>query len=103
MKLLSFTRKEIKYFLRLYRSVGGSIKEDVNFPSTIELQTINRCNAQCPMCPYSDTTAKQNFQKIDEEVYTKIITELSKEKKFQTLVLTFQNEPMLDKDLVSRA
>ncbi len=103
MQVFSYTKKEFKYFLSLYKSVGGSIKKNVSFPTTIEIQTINRCNAKCPMCPYSETTAKESFQKMDGELYERIIKEISKEKDFQTLVLTFQNEPLLDKDLISKA
>lgn len=103
MDLFNFTKREFGYFLYMYNLLKNGIKENRDFPAMIELQTINRCNAKCPMCPYSYTTALKNFQNIDSELFDNILIQLSQEKDFKILVLTFQNEPLLDKELVSRA
>lgn len=93
--------KEINYLLtllRIIRTRGGN-----SFPALLEIQTINRCNALCPMCPYSHTIANMPLVKINGKLYSRILNELSKEKAFGTLVLSFQNEPLMDKELVKKA
>ncbi len=42
------------------------------FPEVLQIQTINRCNASCAMCPYPYTIHLQPRVVMDDELYTKI-------------------------------
>src|SRR5689334_21791024 len=49
------------------------------FPKAVQVQTVNRCNAACRMCPYPYTTAKEEYQEIDDALWQKIIQECAQE------------------------
>lgn len=94
---------EFKYLYSLLRITRSGLRKQPDFPALVELQTVNRCNASCPMCPYPDTIAKQQLSYLSDQNYEEILQQLLREPEFQMLVLTFQNEPLLDKQLVNRA
>lgn len=66
------------------------------FPSVLQVQTINRCNGSCGMCPYPYTVHLQPREVMDDDLYTKIISECVAEEDFCELVPMVQNEPLLD-------
>lgn len=101
--MINLTRKELKYVLGIFKLLRTGLKSNADFPILVELQTVNRCNAKCIMCPYSYTTATKELQKIDDKLFDKILRQLSVEKKFNTLILSFQNEPLIDTDLINKA
>jgi radical SAM protein with 4Fe4S-binding SPASM domain len=72
------------------------------FPSGIQLQTINACQAACIMCPY--TTYSKVFQRgrMDDELFEKVIAEIAERPEVQTFIPMLQNEPLLDKKLFDR-
>ena len=69
------------------------------FPAVIQVQTINRCNAACKMCPYPYTTAKEEYREMPEELWQKIAEECAGEPQLQILIPMSKNEPLLDKRL----
>ncbi|MBU0471710.1 MAG: SPASM domain-containing protein [Nanoarchaeota archaeon] len=71
----------------------------LSFPNTVQIQTSNKCNADCVFCPYSHTEAKKDFQIMDWKLYKKIIDECS-ENKVQNILPFLFNEPLLNKELV---
>ena len=79
------------------------LKTASDFPAIVYLQTLNRCNYSCPMCPYDKTTKKEPMVKISMGLFEKIISELSREKDFINLTLDLHNEPLLDKNLLNYA
>ena len=52
MNIFSYTKDEYEYCLGILNLLKKGIKEQRSFPMMIELQTFNRCNAKCPVCPY---------------------------------------------------
>ncbi|MDP2668471.1 MAG: SPASM domain-containing protein [bacterium] len=101
--MLNMTRAEAAYCWQLFKALRSQLRTDMDFPAIIELQTMNRCNADCPMCPYPDTIGKQDLCYMSDELFEKIIGQLAGEPAFQSLVLSFQNEPFVDKNLLARA
>lgn len=103
MAMFNYTKGEMQYGLGLLNIIRKGSKLGLDFPALIEIQTINRCNSSCPMCPYSKTIAEQPFQKMDDETFNKLLAQLVQEPSFQILVLSFQNESLVDKSLEEKA
>lgn len=72
------------------------------FPSVVQVQTINRCNAACEFCPYPTTVAHQPRRTMDAATWTKIVTECAAEPGLRTFVPMSKNEPLLDPLLDAR-
>jgi len=72
------------------------------FPVVLQVQTINRCNGRCGMCPYPYTIHLEPREIMDEGLYTKIVQECASEEDFQEFVPMTQNEPLLDVKLEER-
>ncbi len=99
INLISVLLKE-----KIYKLKGACIlKNSSDFPSIIYLQTLNKCNYACSMCPYRETTHQEPIKKISMKLFEKIISELAKEKNFINLTLDLHNEPLLDKNLLDYA
>ena len=82
------------------------LKTDIKkskFPKIVVLQTINRCNCACLMCPYSYTVANENESRMSEETFNNILDQLEKEDEFESLFFAFQNEPLLDPRIIEWA
>jgi radical SAM protein with 4Fe4S-binding SPASM domain len=94
--------EENKYRLKLLKLLKSDIKK-VAFPKLIVLQTMNRCNCACSMCPYSYTIANEEKTLMSENLYEKILDEISQESGFETMIMAFQNEPLLDNRIVTFA
>ena len=64
-----------------------------DFPSNIQIEINNFCNAKCTTCPVS--TMKRKHEIMNFGLFSKIIGELE-ERKFSGQVLPFMNgEPLL--------
>ena len=72
------------------------------FPVVLQVQTINRCNGKCGMCPYPYTVHLEKREVMDDALYSKIIHECAAETDFCELVPMVQNEPLLDVKLEDR-
>ena len=72
------------------------------FPAVLQVQTINRCNGRCGMCPYPYTVHLQPREVMDDALYKKIVNECVAEKDFYEFVPMVQNEPLLDGKLEER-
>jgi len=72
------------------------------FPAVLQVQTINRCNGKCGMCPYPYTVHMQPREVMDDALYTKIVNECVAEDDFHEFVPMVQNEPLLDIKLEDR-
>ena len=71
-------------------------------PETIQIQTIDRCNATCIMCPYSSFVKAARANVMDDGLYRQILDELRRAGSVKTLTLMLQNEPLLDRKLPDR-
>lgn len=72
------------------------------FPVVLQVQTINRCNGKCGMCPYPYTIHLQPREIMDDALYTKIVEECAGEDDFHEFIPMVQNEPLLDIKLEER-
>lgn len=73
------------------------------FPKRIQIQTINKCNGKCIICPYAYKEIEKT-QYIDDTLFEKIVEETARDSPFGKvrISLMLQNEPFLDKRLVDR-
>ena len=106
-KVSALTR-EISYKICLLRSLLGNFRpagSGTILPTVIQLQTYNRCNGSCVICPYPATTAARPEQYLPRDLFDKIISEITGWQQTGprpgTLVLSLQNEPLLDNRLES--
>lgn len=72
------------------------------FPAVVQVQTINRCNATCRMCPYPTTWALEAREVMDDALYSKIVAECAAAPELHDFVPMAQNEPLLDPKLTAR-
>lgn len=70
--------------------VGGGIF------SIIEIETINRCNGLCSFCPVNAKQPQREYARMTEELFKKIINELSEINYSGAISLFSNNEPFLD-------
>lgn len=68
-----------------------------DFPQKIQIQTHNRCNFACRMCPYPTTNKLQDRHRMDENLFRRIVDETQEAGRKVKLCLMLQNEPLLDK------
>jgi hypothetical protein len=68
-----------------------------DFPSKIQIQTVNRCNYLCPMCPYPELAPETDGAQLSEALYRRLIDEVRAAGRKIKLCLMLQNEPFLDK------
>lgn len=71
--------------------------------SSIELEVINRCNGECPFCPVNRHDDPRKLKKMDEELFKKIMDELSELNYSGRLALHSNNEPFLDLRIIEFA
>lgn len=72
------------------------------FPSVVQVQTVNRCNATCRMCPYPTTWALEPREVMTDALYRKIVDECANSIELHDFVPMAQNEPLLDPKLSQR-
>ena len=51
----------------------------LEFPSYVEIETVNACNARCPMCTINDW--ERNYPIMRDNVFNKISDEIIENKK----------------------
>jgi len=67
----------------------------------VEIETVNACNARCPMCTINDWN--RNYPTMKDDVFNKISEDLIENKKYlKRVTLHRDGEPLLDKKLPSR-
>src|SRR5689334_8254651 len=72
-----------------------------DFPRYFEIETINACNAACPMCTIADW--QRTPQVMKDELFEKIATEIcSNAERVRRVRLYRDGEPLLDKKLTQR-
>jgi radical SAM family protein/iron-sulfur cluster protein len=75
----------------------------VRGPREIQIQTVDRCNATCIMCPYSSRDKAVQTNVMDDDLFRRILNEISRFDTVKIVRLMLQNEPLLDRKLPSRA
>lgn len=85
---LSYARKKL---------VGGVLFDRV------EVETLNRCNGSCSFCPVHRGADPRPLARMTESLYDRILDELSSIEYDGFFCLFSNNEPLLDKRLISFA
>lgn len=68
----------------------------------VEIETVNRCNGACDFCPVSVGHDSREYKMMTEDLFKKIIDELSEIDYTGKLALFSNNEPFLDPDILER-
>ena len=73
----------------------------LDYPKYVEIETVNACNARCPMCTINDW--ERNYPIMKDDVFTKISDDiiLNKEK-IKRVSLYRDGEPLIDKKMPKR-
>jgi len=80
---------------------NSRIDELLRFPRFFEIETVNACNARCPMCTIDDW--QRNTPVMKDNVFSKIVDELSEHSESIKRVSLYRDgEPLLDKKLPNR-
>ncbi len=80
---------------------NSSIENILEFPKYVEIETVNACNARCPMCTINDW--ERNYPVMKDDVFNKISDELIENKKYLKRVSLYRDgEPLIDKKLAKR-
>ena len=66
-------------------------------PATIEIETYNRCNNDCPFCPVNRNNDNRKAHYMDENLFYNIIDQLKYIDYSGSISLFSNNEPLLDK------
>lgn len=95
------------YSLRSYQIIWPNMRawladRRALFPAVLQVQTVNRCNATCPMCPYPYTIHLQPRQVMPDALFSKIARECAAEPGLLDFVPMSKNEPLLDRKLAPR-
>jgi len=73
----------------------------LSFPRYLEIETINACNARCPMCTITDWN--RNYKAMSDETFAKIAGEvIAHADVLKRVTLYRDGEPLLDKKMPQR-
>jgi radical SAM protein with 4Fe4S-binding SPASM domain len=73
----------------------------LSFPRYLEIETVNACNARCPMCTINDW--HHDSQPMTEELFTKVAAEaIAHAPEIKRVSLYRNGEPLLDPKLAHR-
>ena len=92
MEELSLGRRVEKYSRSLYEKYG----DKPPIFSSIEVETINRCNNDCAFCPVNRNAEVREFKKMDVELFDKILADLKALNYKGRFNLYSNNEPFMD-------
>jgi len=71
-------------------------------PLSVQIQTIDRCNASCPTCPYTGGANAGSAHLMDDRLYLRIVDGMRRMGCLRGFALMLQNEPLLDPNLGRR-
>lgn len=94
------SEKNFDYLVRRI-SPRETINDLLTFPRYLEIETVNTCNARCPMCTIDEWTRHSPTMK--EEIFGKIVDEVAEHAPtIRRASLYRDGEPLLDKKLPDR-
>ena len=89
--------KQEEYLLKRI-SPDSEFSDLFEYPKYIELETVNACNARCPMCTIDDWERKSPTMK--DELFLKIADDLgANSSSLKRVSLYRDGEPLLDKKM----
>lgn len=78
-------------------------KSDTDFfPYLLKLQSHTDCNGECIFCPHKNIRTMFPREKMNMDLYKKIIVDFTHDKRAKDFLLSLQNEPLLDDKLFHR-
>jgi radical SAM protein with 4Fe4S-binding SPASM domain len=98
-------RIDFQFLSNCFKAIHHVKKKKYNtgiFPFQLLLQTHTDCNAECIICPHKDIRKKFPREKIDMELYKKIVLDYTNDKRPNAFVLSLQCEPFMDNKLFER-
>lgn len=96
LELQSFLRKKKNTEYANIRS-----QADIIYPVYVAVETINRCNGSCAFCPANHFVEQRPYAKMDEEMFEKILAEISSWDNWNGVFsLYVNNEPFVDNRMV---
>ena len=73
----------------------------LDYPKYVEIETVNACNARCPMCTINDW--ERNYPVMKDDVFNKISDDvISNKEKIKRVSLYRDGEPLIDKKMPKR-
>ncbi len=88
-------------YLRRRISSGEEFQDLLSFPRYFEIETVNTCNARCPMCTIEEW--HRNSPTMKDDLFNKIVEEISDHASILKRVSLYRDgEPLLDKKLPDR-
>jgi Predicted Fe-S oxidoreductases len=78
-------------------------QENIPIFQNVMIETINRCNGICEFCPANKNDETRPFKKMTDDMYYGIINELQEMEWSGKLFLCVNNEPFLDKRIITFA
>ena len=92
---------ENEEYLRRRIAAGSKYEDLLNFPKYFEIETVNACNARCPMCTIGDW--QRDSPGMSDDLFKKIADEISEHREHVERVSLYRDgEPLLDKRLPNR-
>jgi radical SAM protein with 4Fe4S-binding SPASM domain len=100
----------LRYFMGPFPKVRAAMKgyhpeSDMShhpFPTMVQVQTINACNASCVMCPYGRTPDSQMGGQMEHSLWDKIVNEIAEHEYVDTFIPMLQDEPFLDPKILEK-
>ncbi len=94
-------KKNFKEYLNKRIDPADNFDGLLEYPKFIEIETVNACNARCPMCTINDW--ERNYPIMKDDVFKKISDDLIENKHFLKRVSLYRDgEPLVDKKLPQR-
>jgi sulfatase maturation enzyme AslB (radical SAM superfamily) len=101
MKNNNLSNPEGQEYLARRIMPGGTYEDLVRFPRYLEIETVNVCNARCPMCTIADW--ERGHTPMKDALYKKIASEVIEHSdQVKRVSLYRDGEPLIDKKLASR-
>lgn len=93
--------EKAKEYLSRRISPNESYEDLLGFPRYLEIETVNACNAGCPMCTIADW--KRKFSPMKDDLFNRICSEITEHaSQVKRVTLYRDGEPLLDKKLAER-
>ena len=92
-----------KYMLSRWRGYDPKRRRsNLSGPLVVQVQTVDRCNGSCIMCPARDSGKSGPPNYMEERLFSRIAEEVRRAGTVLTFTPMLQNEPLLDPDLGKR-